>query len=429
MNSKTIWEEQINIKDYPILDKNISTDVLIIGGGITGILCAYELSKRKISCVVVEKNKIGRGTTKNTTAFITAQHEVLYQDLIKKHGSRIAKEYLDINLKALSKYKTLAKEYDFDFTECNSCLFAKDKKDLIIKEKEALESIGYKAKIISDIPLVEKENVGIVFENQGVLHPLKFVKEISKNLRIYEHTMVDKITKNTAYTTNGNKIDFNHVIIATHYPIRNKGSLMFLKLTQRRSYVVAVKDDSIKDTYCSIDDDGIYFRGYQDKLIIGGCDRDTKINCHQRFEDSIKDIIKDKEVLCSYSGQDCIPLDDIPYIGRYDTFHNNYYIATGFGLWGFTWAMASSLMLADMIEGKKDYLLANPKRNFINKNLFINTITAIKNLVTFKKPRCMHMGCALKYNKIEKVWECPCHGSRYDEDGSIIEGPTQKGLE
>lgn len=429
MKSKTIWEDQIEIKEYPSLNQDISTDVLIIGGGITGILCAYELSKRKISCVLVEKNRIGMGTTKNTTAFITAQHETLYQDLIKKHGIKKAKEYLDLNLKAVKRYQDLAKEYEFDFEECNSCLYSKDNKDLIIKEKEALKSLGYDATIINEIPLEEQDNIGIVFKKQGILHPLKFIKEISKNLRIYENTMVGKLIDNVAYTTNNRKISFRHVIIATHYPFINKSGLMFLKLTQRRSYVVVVKNENIDDTYCSIDSGGIYFRKQHDYLIIGGLDRDTKITCTKSFEKSITNIIGDKKILYSHSGQDCIPLDNIPYIGQISYFHKNYYVATGFGLWGFTWAMASSFMLADMIEEKKEYQLTNPRRNFINRNLFINVSNSLKNLITLKKPRCMHMGCALKYNKLEKVWECPCHGSRYDEEGNLIEGPSIKSLE
>lgn len=426
MKKNSIWSDTIKIKDFPTLNQDISTDVLVIGGGVVGILCAYELSKRNIKCIVVEKDKIGSGTTKDTTAFITAQHEILYQDLIKNEGIQKAKEYLELNLQALNKYKELSKIYDFDFQECDSTLYSTMSKNLILKEKEALNSLGYETKIIEKVPFNINIEAGISFPNQGILHPLKLIKELSKDLNIYEHTMIHKLKDNFAYTKNGNKIHFKNVIIATHYPFRNITGLYFAKLTQRRSYVVAIKEDKVLNTYCGIDDDAIYFRGYNNYLILGGSDRDNKEKLDLAFNKKIQTILEDKEIEYSWSGQDTITVDGIPYIGRYDIFHKNYYVATGFNLWGFTWAMASSFILADMIEGKREYPLVNPRRSCVKKQLFVNLKTAIKHLVSFKKPRCAHMGCVLKYNKIEHVWECPCHGSRYDENGNVLDGPTLK---
>ena len=129
-----------------------------------------------------------------------------------------------------------------------------------------------------------------------------------------------------------------------------------------------------------------------------------------------------------WSGQDCMSLDGIPYIGRYSIFSRNQYIVTGFNLWGFTWAMASSFMIADMIEYKNEYSLTNPQRYYLNKKLVYNIGNSIKNLVNFKTPRCSHLGCALQYNKKEKVWECPCHGSRYNSQCEIIDGPAMKNI-
>lgn len=426
MKKNSIWSDTIKIKDYPTLDKNIDIDVLIIGGGVVGILCAYELTKRNIKCIIVEKDKIGSGTTKDTTAFITAQHEILYQDLIKSVGIEKTKEYLNLNLKALERYKELAKIYDFDFKECESTLYSTISKNIILKEKEALNTLGYKAQLIDKVPFNVNIKAGISFPNQGILHPLKLIKELAKDLNIYEHTMIDKLKGNTAYTKTGYKINFKNVIIATHYPFKNISGLYFMKVIQRRSYVVAVKNDEVKDTYCGIDDDAIYFRGYDKYLVLGGNDRDTKEPIKTKFSEKVKSLLAGKEIEYSWSGQDCMTIDGIPYIGKYDIFHNNYFIATGFNLWGFTWAMASSIILSDMIEGKKGHPLVNPNRNILKKQLFINLGTSIKHLIKFKKPRCTHMGCVLQYNRIEHVWECPCHGSRYDDSGNILDGPALK---
>ena len=132
IKEKSIWIDTVDLTPFPKLDKDIETDVLIIGGGITGILCSYELKNRNISSVILEKNRIGHGITKNTTAFISAQHEKLYYEIIEEVGVDKAKEYLELNLKAIERYKELSKIYDIDFEECNSTLFTTQSNEKIV---------------------------------------------------------------------------------------------------------------------------------------------------------------------------------------------------------------------------------------------------------------------------------------------------------
>lgn len=429
MKEKSIWVDTIEMPSFPKLDKNINIDVLIIGGGITGILCAYELKKRNINAVIVEKRKIGQGITKNATAFITAQHETLYQDIIKEYGASKAKSYLDLNLKAVEKFKELAKIYDIDYEECSSTFFSSTSKEKLKLEKEALDLLGYKYEEINKLPLDIPIVGGISFPNQGVLHPLKLIKELSKNLKIYEDSEVIKLRKNYAYTKNNKIITFKNVIITTHFPFINRTGFYFTKMYQRRSYVLAIKYPHFNGTYCNIDGEDLYFRSYKDYLIIGGNDRDTKEEHKIEFKDKIKDLIKNKNIEYIWSNQDCVTLDGIPYIGRYDSVHSSWYVATGFNLWGISWAMASSFILADLIENKIDNLLVEPKRSVIKKKLIKNLGTTTKNLITFKTPRCTHLGCALHYNEIDEVYECPCHGSRFTKEGELINGPARKNLD
>ncbi len=428
MEEKSIWKQYIQENKFPKLTENIKTNVLIIGGGITGILCAYELKKRKIDYVLVEKDIIGNATTKDTTAFVTIQHETLYQDLVKDNNYSKAKEYLDLNIKALDKYKDLSKKYNFDYQESSSCLYTNNNHQKILDEIKVLNKLNYDTKVIRNFPLENNFKLGISFSNQAIINPIKLINCLSQELKIYENTFIKKISFNNAYTEDNIKIDFDNVIITTHYPLINISGFYFPRLTQKRSYVCAIKyNKELEGTYCSIDEDGLYFRKYKEYLIIGGNDRDLKDDFKFEFIDKIKSLnIGEIEYL--WSGQDCISIDGIPYIGRYDMFHNNYYVATGFNLWGFTWAMASSFILADMIELNKTYPLVNPRRFCVNKKLFINAKTFITSMVKFKTPRCKHMGCALKYNIKEKVWECPCHGSRYDNDGNVLDGPSIKTL-
>lgn len=424
LKNESIWNE-IDINEFPKLNENIKTSVLVIGGGITGILCAYELKKRNIDAVLVEQNRIGRGITKNTTAFITAQHEMLYQDIVDNFSLEEAREYLKLNLKAVEEFKNLSVKYDIDYKECSSTLFTSNNEEIIIKEKKVLDELGYDTEIINELPIEEIDiKIGLRFNNQGSINPLKCIKELSKELKIYEHTRIEKLKGNVAYTLN-NKIEFDKVIIATHYPFINYTGMFYLKLRQKRSYMVAFKHKPIEGTYCSVDD-GMYFRGYNDYLIIGGNDRETKCECTSDFINKIKDTFKIDNIDYKWNNQDIVTLDEVPYIGKYGLIYNNWFVATGFNMWGFTWAMASSFILADMIEGKIEETFLNPNRWFLNKQLFINLGNTLINMVNLKKPRCTHLGVALKRNKVDRTWECPAHGSRFDELGNVINDPAKK---
>lgn len=426
MKDSSIWSNTVNFKKFPTLDKNIKTKILVVGGGITGILCAYELKKRNIDCILVERDTIGKGISKNTTAFITAQHELLYQDIIKKHGIKNAKKYLRLNLRALHEYRKLGDTFDIDFQNCSSIMFSSESKSTILKEKIALDKLGYKTEFVNELPLENIDiKLGIKFNRQGKLNPLKLINVLSNDLEIYEHTRVENIKRNKAYANN-HIIEFDKVIIASHYPLIDKTGLYFLKLFQRRSYVVALKHRSFSDTYCSVDEDGMYFRSYHNYLIIGGNDRNVGRECKCSFVDKIKKLYKYENIDYYWSNQDLITIDQIPYIGKYDIFHKNWYVATGFDLWGFTWAMVSSFVLADMIEGKKGIKLLSPQRFWIKKQLFVNIGNTLKNMLTFRRPRCTHLGVALKYNKVDNTYECPAHGSRFDKDGKVLNGPAKR---
>ena len=428
MNKQPIWLNENIDTNFEVLHKDIETDVLIIGGGIVGALCAYELNKRQINYVLVEQEKIGKKTTKDTTAILTIQHDTLYQDLIKEQGIKKARQYLELNMKALKKYKELSKIYDFDYEEYSSTFFTSIDKQKIYKEYKALEKLNVHCNIIKDLPLDIPIKLGVSVINQAKINPQKLIVNISKDLNIYEFTKITKVKKNIAYTKNNNTIKFKHLIIATHYPIINISNLMFTKLTQRRSYVCAIKaNKKISGTYCSIDENGLYFRQYKDYIIIGGNDRDVGSKDKNDFIERVKQL-NIGEIESVWSGQDCITLDGIPYIGKCNILHPNYYVATGFNLWGFTWAMASSFILADMIEWNQEYKIVNPNRIIINKKLLKNIKISLINLLKFKTPKCKHLGCSLNYNEEEKTWECPCHGTRYNINGKVIDGPSKKNI-
>ena len=421
INNKSIWDQYKSNKNYPKLVKDITTDCLVIGGGIVGILCAYQLNQNNINVVLVEQNKIGSGVTSKTSAFVTAQHETLYQDLAKRYGLDVALEYFIINNDAIKEYIKLSEKYDFDLEETTSTLFSSNI-DIISKEYQILKKIGVDAYINNNIPYYN-DGYGITFNKQLIINPMKLINALSNDLEIYENSKVIKLKKNYAILDNNCIIRFNKVIIATNYPINNKLNMLFMKITQRVSYLVCVKSENVKGniqkekiqkenilekkvqgTYCSLDD-GLYFRSYKDYLLVGGNDRDTGSLCINIFiNEVIKRLnIKKEDIIYSWSGQDCITCDGIPYIGKSDIFHKNHFVVSGFNLWGFTFSLFTSKLVLNYVLDNKNYKLTRINRFVLNKNLIKNIKNSIKYLLKFNKPRCKHFGCALVYNKQNNI--------------------------
>jgi len=175
---------------------------------------------------------------------------------------------------------------------------------------------------------------------------------------------------------------------------------------------------------------GMSFRNYQDLLLIGGGDHRTgkKGGNWQVLRNFAKKHYPQAEESYAWATQDCMTLDSVPYIGHYSRMTPNLYVATGFNKWGMTSSMVSAMILSEMIIGQKpDYAeVFSPHRSMLKLQLFINGFETIVNLLTPTGKRCTHLGCALKENQTEHTWECPCHGSRFDQDGHLIDNPAMR---
>jgi len=427
---KSIWSGMAEIPKYDKLTKDIKTDVLIIGGGLCGILCAYFLKESGIDCVLAEGSAIASGITKNTTAKITSQHGLIYSELIRKMGIYNAQLYLKAHESALEKYAELCENIDCDFERKNSYVYSLNDRAKIENEINALNLIGFRASFKDSIELPFKINGAVCFENQAQFNPLKFISELSKNLDIYENTFVYKITGKKAVTKNAT-ITADAIIVATHFPFINKHGNYFLKLYQERSYVAAFKNSQILNgMYLDESDKGFSFRSYNDLLLIGSSSHRTGKNSPgwQPVYDFANTYYPQSVPLYRWSNQDCISLDNIAYIGQYSKNTPSIYVATGFSKWGMTSSMLSAMILTDMIlrKGNEFKNIFSPQRSIIKPQLALNTFETLCNFITPAKKRCPHLGCSLKWNKNERTWDCPCHGSRFSEDGNLIDNPATK---
>ena len=428
----SVWRKSVDLPKFEKLKGDLKSDVLIIGGGAAGLLTAYFLQNAGVNCVLVEKERICGGVTQNTTAKITFQHGLIYNKIFKKYGKEKAVLYLHSNKQALEEYEKISKLFECDFEKKDNFVYSVDNPFKIEKELSALDKIDYKADFCENLKIPVKTSGAVKFNDQAQFNPLKFFAGLSEHLNIYENTFVREMQDNTAVTDYG-KIYADNVIVTTHFPFINKHGWYFIKMYQHRSYVSAFENAPDFDgMYVDESDKGLSFRNYGDLLLLGGGGHRTGKNGGDWNE--LRSFAKEKFPEANekyfWATQDCLTLDGIPYIGRYSKNTTGLYTATGFNKWGMTGSMVSALLLTDLIMNRKNEFteLYNPSRNIFHPQLAVNGFESVVNLINPFSKRCPHLGCALKWNKSEHSWDCPCHGSRFAENGKLLDNPANGDL-
>ncbi|MBP3505011.1 MAG: FAD-dependent oxidoreductase [Lachnospiraceae bacterium] len=473
---KSIWKNEIAMPDKKTLSTDREVDIAVIGAGMTGILTAYLLQQQGREVIVLEGDRIASGQTGNTTAKITSQHGLKYDTLIRTYGKNRARLYAKANEEAIRMYQKIVAEQgiECDFERLSAFLYSTQNKEALLQEAKAAVQLGLPASFVEQVAL-PFETVGAVeFENQAQFHPVKFILHLAGQLEIYEKTMVHTVKGHTIITSRGN-VKANHIVFAVHYPFTILTGAYFLRQHQERSYVVAYKDaGNLHGMYYSIEEDGLSFRNYKDYLLIGGgkhrTGRKEEGGSYAAIRQKAKYYFPESREIANWSAQDCMTHDKLPLIGTYSVFRPYWYVATGFQKWGMTNAMISAMIIRDGICGVKNPYedLFSPKRwhPLASAGNFLTDIgVSVKGLLTGyhffteKKEedlecghggivrkglrrygcyrdeegklhrvdiRCTHMGCELLWNSEERTWDCPCHGSRFDYDGNLIDNPAKR---
>ncbi len=414
--------------EFPRLEQDLKTDVLVIGGGLAGILCAHRLAQDGVDYALIEADRIMGGISRNTTAKITSQHGLIYGKLIREFGTDTARLYWEANEAALGQYQKLAQSMDCDFETKDSYVYSLNSLNALEAELSALEQIRIPASF-TEAPHLPFHTAGAIrFSNQAQFHPLKFASRIAKGMNIYENTTTREFVGNTVLT-DGGKITADKIIVATHFPLLNKHGNYFLKLYQERSYVLALENAAdVNGMYLDEAKGGLSLRNYGNLLLLGGSSHRTgkSGNGWAGLERMAKAYYPDATVVTRWATQDCMSLDGIPYIGQYSPRTPNLFVATGFNKWGMTSSMVSAMVLCDLVQDRDNPYseIFSPVRTILRKQLFINGIETTQNLLKFSNPRCPHLGCALQWNPHEHSWDCPCHGSRFTKEGKLLDNPA-----
>ena len=535
MNSYWINSEK-NKEKYNKVEKNIETDICIIGGGITGISTAYYLTKENLKVTVLDMGKIGFQTTGNSTAKITSQHGLFYKDLKDSKGEDFARLYYDANEDAIKNIKKIVEKEKIQCDlECQSAYVLAANREEVQKVKDEVEVVrgfGGHAEYLEreDIDknlLILNPLAAIRFKNQAQFNSYKYTIELAKickNLgaNIYENTKVVDVRDEKDYyyleTEDGYKIKAKYLVITTKYPIINIPGFYFMKMYQSTSYGISipVKEKLFDGMYITstnpkvslrmakvdnniikdVVDGNIENYAKQDKenrkrvkekqnskidneyvLIVVGADHKTGektelSNSYKKLENIAKQIYPQGKVENYWNTEDCITLDKIPYIGKYSNMWENAHVATGFNKWGITTSNIAANIITDMIIGRKnryeDIFISTRVEPVKNRQEVGNMLKETVSSLVLKKfelpeseqaslkneegkiieiegekvgaykdkegriytivPKCAHLGCELSWNNLDKTWDCPCHGSRYDYTGKMLYGPTVKDL-
>jgi len=488
------WMASTPSTNYPALTDDIKADVVIVGGGMAGISCAYLLMKEGIKIALLEADHILQGTTGHTTAKVTSQHNLIYNKIKKQMSLELAKEYADANESAIHLIENISNELHIncDFTQESAYIFTNRDEHVqkVNDEVETALSLGIKAAYLDKIPFDIPIKAAVRFDNQAQFHPRKYLlalaDEITKHgCSIYEQTRAISIEKNHTCiitTSEGKKVTAGSVIIASHYPFYNKHGMYFTRIYAERSYALAIKSKEKYPggMYLSFDEPSRSLRSIKTEngelIMVGGDNHKTgqgedTIKHYQALADFSNKIFNVEDIPYRWSTQDCMTIDDVPYVGNYSLDTPNLYIATGFGKWGMTNSTASAMILKDLIiNGKSPWQeVYNPSRKTIiasAKNFVMESLNVAGQLIDGKlsmlpedaevkigegkiiqkdgervgayrdeqdilhlvNTTCTHLGCELNWNSAEKSWDCPCHGSRFSIDGDIIEGPAVKPL-
>lgn len=402
--SDSIWSDsgRIRMPQYEKLTRIRKADVTIVGGGLCGILCAYFLKEAGVECILLEADRIGRGSVKQAMAQVTSQHGLIYSRLCQTLGEEKAHMYLDANELALRKYRELATFIDCDFEEKSSYIYSKTDRGRIEREVEAANILGMQAEFCAT-PELPFDTVGAVrFPNQAQMNPVKFLYGLVKDLEesdkvtVFERMPVDDWVNGTTWSGIYITIPKN-IVCATHFPFYNKVGGYYNKLYQKRTYMLALEDiPRLNGMYADEAERGLILRSYGNMLLAGGGSQ--RIGKEESNWDNLR-----KELSLYYPNakekaywavEDWTSLDGIPYIGPYSEKTPNMYVATGFNGWGMTSAMTAALLITDeILNGVKANGATEaypwgevfcPDRKIIKSQYFTNVKENIKNFLTLK---------------------------------------------
>ncbi len=455
----SFWVSSAPRTPNPPLAADTTADVCVIGGGIVGALSTHLLRAEGKHVVLIDAREVARGVTGHTTAKVTSSHGLIYRQIERSFGAEGAALYGAANEAGKEKIASLVEELgiDCDFERQDNYVYTEERSYLgkVKDEVEAARRAGLPASFVTSSPLPYPIEGAVRFTNQAQFHPRRFVLGLLERaegdgLEVYEDTTAVKVSAGQrcrVETSSGASIDAGSVVVATHLPFLDRG-LFFTKAHPHRSYVVASHMDAPPDgMHISSGGTTRSIRHVADGdrrlLLVGGEGHKTGHKAdteepYRKLASFAEERFGLSEFAHRWAAHDYVSVDHVPYVGRLTRATDNILVATGFGKWGFANGAAAAMMMTDLIVGRRNEWLSlfDAKRldvfasapEFVKENGQV-AFHFVADRLDRSSPRCTHLGCVLKWNNAETTWDCPCHGSRFDADGKVIQGPAVRDLD
>jgi glycine/D-amino acid oxidase-like deaminating enzyme len=448
--------------ELPRLERDVEADVAVIGGGIVGLTTALLAQRAGASVALVEANRVGNGVSGYTTAKVSSQHGLIYARLRSSLGPDAAGLYGRINEAALAwiAEHVEAEQIDCDFRRRTSYAYVLADADRDEAEAEARAAVaaGLPAELVEETPLPYAAAAAVRFDHQAEFHAGKYLGALTDELLaggcdVFERSRalgVDEGGRCVVETGAGGRLLADRVVVATHYPFLDR-SLAFARVHTERSYAIAcrvtghlpdgmfISGDSPTRSIrtAPIDGEELLLVGGESHRTGAGGDTEQRYRSLERFAREHWDV---RSVEYRWSSQDGITLDGVPYVGRITPRSRRILTATGFAKWGMTGGTAAAAVLAELLESdvrSPAAELLDPWRltaraslpTLLRENAKVGLHFVGDRLAKRSAPRCTHLGCKLDWNSGERSWDCPCHGSRFAADGSVLEGPAIEPLD
>ena len=485
------WIETAPDVSFPTLTKGVDVDVAVVGGGIAGTSTALLLAQEGLSVALLESGRVGRGVSAYSTAKVTSLHSLTYAQLRSQRGEDVARVYGEANEAGLAQISGWVQEHgiDCDFRRKPNYTHTDSEGDLpdVREEAEAAQELGLPASFTMKTDLPWQVAGAVRFENQAEFHPARYIVGLAevardRGVQVFEGARAVDVSDGEPCVVTldgGREVRARHVVLATHYPIFERGGY-FARMHPERSYVLAVRlrGDVPHGMYISTGGHSLRSQPAPDGgeyLLVGGGSHKVgqadESDSYRDLEEYVRERFDVVSIDMRWSTQDNIPLDKVPYVGKAAPLAKSVYTATGFRKWGFANGTAAAMLLADLIQGRESpwlatfdstrlgppsSLLTMAKENvnvgyrFFRDRLKREPIDDIPpgggsivgdgagqaavhrdehgNLHAVSA-RCTHLGCIVNWNEAEASWDCPCHGSRFAPDGRVIKGPALAPLE
>ncbi|MGH9030975.1 MAG: FAD-dependent oxidoreductase [Acidimicrobiia bacterium] len=478
--------------EFPALEGDRRCDVVVVGAGITGLTLARLLVDAGVDVVVIDAGPVCAGATGYTTAKVTALHRLVYRELADRHGDERARAYAGANQDAVERIAAFVAEdsIECDLVRAPAVTYTEQDENVprIEAEAEVAVRLGLPIELTTTTSLPYPVKAAIRLDGQLHFHPRRYCLGLAREVvarggAVYEHTRALKVAtrpSGVVVSTDSVAITADRVALATHLPFVDRGGF-FARAHPHRSYALSarLRGDVPQAMYISVEEPTRSVRPAPGSRIIvsgeghkTGHDPDTRRR-YAALEDWATRVFEVEAIEHRWSAQDYQTVDGLPYVGRLTARDERILVATGFRKWGMTNGTAAAQIIADAVLEREnpwatafDATRLAPRASivdFVRDNLDVARRFVGDRLAELRTPSadtlargmggivkrgaarvaayrdpdgalhavsstCTHLGCHVTFNTAEQTWDCPCHGSRFDVDGRVIEGPAVKDL-